>query len=828
MKNKKQDKLLLSVFALFILFFIVMAIFRLNTINKMGVLLNQINTNSFAESIETKEIINQFYRLLSDSFKNLIIATFFYVLISIGIALFTRKKLFKYEKILYEEKEELKVTFNSIGDGIITTDTNGNVLKLNKVAEEFTGWSAEDANGQSFEKVFDIINLLTGERAKNPVEYVLKTDKPCELENHTILTSKDGTQRHIADSAAPIKDYNDKTTGVVMIFRDVTERKIAENELKESEEKHRLLMTQMHQGLALHEIIFDDKGKGVDYRFIDVNESFEKMTGLKKEDIIGKTVLEALPDTESYWIEKYSHIATTGEPLQYENYSKEIGKYFEVNAYSPKYGQFVTIFTDITKRKQDEEILKQSKLLLNCSIESAKNMTILLIDNNYNYIHFNQTHKKQMKNLYDIDIEIGMNLIDCIKGEKDKIHSRSNFAHALNGESYNCIEKFGFYIRRYFEIFYNPIIDDDNKILGATCFSTDITKRIEKEMEIVYINNHDSLTGLYNRRFFEKEKDNIDNEYSLPLSVIMGDINGLKLINDSIGHSEGDQLLVAIANILKECCRVDHIIARTGGDEFVILMPKTSNKEAIEIIKNINLSCEEYNKNAISELYYTSISLGCDTKERIDESIEYVLKRAEDNMYRRKLLQSKSLHSNILSSMKRTMIEKSHETEDHAERLVHLSIKLGKVIGFTYEQIDDLKLLATLHDIGKIGISDQVLNKPGELTKQEWIEMKKHPEIGYRIAMSSPELVPIADCILYHHERWDGSGYPQGLSGEEIPLISRAVAVVDAYDAMTQDRTYRKAMTKEDAIIEIVNNAGTQFDPYIAKVFVEMLQNDTE
>ena len=145
----------------------------------------------------------------------------------------------------------------------------------------------------------------------------------------------------------------------------------------------------------------------------------------------------------------------------------------------------------------------------------------------------------------------------------------------------------------------------------------------------------------------------------------------------------------------------------------------------------------------------------------------------------------------------------------------------------TDAQLNELELLSTLHDIGKIGINDNILNKPGKLTEDEWVDMKKHPEIGYRIAMTTPELVPIADYILSHHEHWDGSGYPQGSKREEIPLLSRIIAVADAYDAMTSDRPYRRAMTKNAAIEEIKKNAGTQFDPYIAELFLNILnEND--
>jgi diguanylate cyclase (GGDEF)-like protein len=362
--------------------------------------------------------------------------------------------------------------------------------------------------------------------------------------------------------------------------------------------------------------------------------------------------------------------------------------------------------------------------------------------------------------------------------------------------------------------------------LGALIFYEgtieDITERKRAVDQIRYLSFHDKLTDLYNRVYFEEELNRLDTERQLPISIIMGDVNGLKLVNDAFGHAAGDKLLMRVAQILRDCCRREDVIARLGGDEFAIFLPRTGFKVTSVIIDRIKFAC----LNASKDPVHLSIALGAVTKESPSQNIQEVLREAEERMYRSKLLESKSLRASIISSLKRTLFEKSHETEEHTNRLQRVALKIGHALGLSEGELNDLSLLSTLHDIGKIAIPEGIIVKPGQLSPEEWDLIWKHPEIGYRIAAATPELVPIAEAILAHHEWWDGTGYPRGLKGEEIPLLSRIISIVDAFDVMTFGRPYKERVTQEQALMELQKQAGVQFDSKLTEIFVKMESED--
>ncbi len=362
------------------------------------------------------------------------------------------------------------------------------------------------------------------------------------------------------------------------------------------------------------------------------------------------------------------------------------------------------------------------------------------------------------------------------------------------------------------------IIYKDKKSLLIT--SLDITENVDSEKRIKYLNYHDKLTGLYNRNYFEEELARLNTERQLPLSIIVCDVNGLKLVNDAFGHQTGDLLLKKIANVIQKPCRKEDIIARWGGDEFVILLPQTPYEIGENICNRIKDACSKAQNKPIK----LSVAMGVATKINSEIKINDTIKKAEDRMYKNKLAHNESTRNSIIASLENTLLEKSHETNDHAERMNKLAIEFAKILGLPTNQIDELKLLSKLHDIGKVSISEKILKKTTKLTDKEFEEIKGHPESGYRIIKAVPELAPVAESILAHHERWDGTGYPRGLAKEEIPYIARIISIIDSFDVMTHARSYKKAFSKEKAIAEIERCAGSQFDPKLAKAFIEMIK----
>lgn len=333
------------------------------------------------------------------------------------------------------------------------------------------------------------------------------------------------------------------------------------------------------------------------------------------------------------------------------------------------------------------------------------------------------------------------------------------------------------------------------------------------------IGYHDALTGLYNRRFLEEELRRLDTVRNLPLSIIMGDMNGLKLINDAFGHEQGDQFIHKAAQAIKAGCRVSDLAARWGGDEFVICLPETGVEDADKVVGRILSHCREEQVNG----FEVNISFGVSAKTDAGMAMADVLREAEAAMYRQKSKDRKYVRGDVLNTVRLSLYQREPEEEAHAGLVSDLCRRTALALGLGDDAADKLALGGLMHDIGKVAVSTGILEKHGQLTEAEWEQIRKHPEIGFRVVCSEPGMEDIGHAILAHHERLDGNGYPKGLGSGDIGLYARIIAVTESYASMTRPGKYgkdRAPMTREEAVAEIRRNEGGQFDPEVAEVFI--------
>ena len=593
------------------------------------------------------------------------------------------------------------------------------------------------------------------------------------------------------------------------------------------ESSYKKLFLDLPIGYAFFEIIYDEEGKPYDYKFTEVNSIFEEKSGLTSCDLVGKSIsafFEYIGNKKTELLMIYAGRALyKGKEQEFDIFNKHVNKWYKIHLQSYDANTLVAYLIDITKEKLHMTELESARRRMENIIEATDigtwELNMQTGERIYNerwadilgytleelspineHTWKSLVHPEDLQQELDKDVLLYSKKIDRYDNEYRMRHKDGHWVWIQDrGKVISWTE------------------DGNPLLLSGT--HTDITAKRNKQEEVLYLSYRDQLTGYYNRRYLDENLKKIDVEENLPISVILADVNGLKLTNDSFGHSVGDNLLKKATDVIRNCCRSTDKLVRIGGDEFLMILPKTESWKAVEIIKNINSEALSVKVKGID----VSISFGYKTKRKVEESFQDIFKSAETRMYRHKLYESSCIRNKTIEIIMNTLCEKSNREMLHAKRVGEICEKIALRLKFEKDKITQIKLAGMMHDIGKMGIDENILNKPQRLSYDEYNELKRHPEIGYRMLSTSNDYSEIADFVLKHHERWDGKGYPGGFKGEEIAIQARIIAVAEAYDDMIHGMPYKRNMNVSEAISELKRCSGTQFDPNIVEVLIDTL-----
>lgn len=546
-----------------------------------------------------------------------------------------------------------------------------------------------------------------------------------------------------------------------------------------------------------------------------VNTKFCEMLHLSKEDILKKHIEYLLDKIYSNENIKFNRDIDLGSKSvkEYSVYDKVVEVHVvKVNNYDSEISSIVTLI-DVTWRVGvKKEIIKQKNMLN--SIIDAIPESIFFKDVNSKYLGCNLAFEE----LFDVKREEiigkGNEVLAFSKDEAENFVTKDK--EVL--ETGKCIKVESIHTYKNGKVFLEdikaPIFGEGNEIIGVVGTSRDITERKKLEDKLTYLSYRDKLTGLYNRTYFDKVSEEYNKNKEDIISIIMGDMNGLKIVNDSLGHLEGDRFIVEISKIIKKVVKDKGEVVRWGGDEIVIILKGTDKDKAIEISEDISNECLLANHKPVP----LSISLGVSSGK--GKNINELITEAEKEVYKNKLLNDATIRKATINSIKRN-IYNNDESKKRIKRMMKLANKIGEEMKLSKNEMDNLRLVVKLHDIGKIGISYEILEKGNNLTKEEIELIKLHTEKGYRILQADKDLSHIASAVLTHHERWDGKGYPLGLAGNSIPFCARVVYLLNAYDYMINGKDEK--ISKEEAIEVIKKESGKKFDPRLVKVFLRVL-----
>lgn len=646
----------------------------------------------------------------------------------------------------------LNTALMNISDAVIITDKFGDIIYTNRRVKEVHGYEPEEMHG----KRADMFAEPLPEKAQEELMKTLGEGKTFSAVS--LSRRKDGSSFLCEFELTPVFDEKTAAYGLVSIQRDITDRINMMEELKNINERFEQL-TKQSRAIAWE---FNERGE-----FTYISNASYDVLGYHPAEMVGRMFFyELLADeTESELYAAFSSkqsffdtkcivktkqgdlitLSINGFPI-----TNELGNYTGYRGLSLDITEKVIMEQTI---KNEEERYRTTLLSVGDGVISTDALGRITVMNPVaeKLTGFRQ-EEAMGKPLFAV-----FNIIDEETGKPC-----DNPVHVVlkSGESYKSpgtpllVSKSG--TQTPIENNASPIKNNDGRITGAVIVFRDFSEYRDRQKKIEYLSFHDPLTGLYNRRFAEDAISAADKRENLPITIMVVDVNGLKLTNDAFGHKMGDNLLVTVSEILQKACSPADMIARMGGDEFIILMTKTDEAKA-ELVKQKLVQSAAAVK---LESVIVSLAIGYAVKKNVGEQIEGVIMNADNHMYKEKLKFGKTMRSQTIETVLRNINYKYDREQVHTERVSQYCEAIAKALGLHEKEVQEIKIAGALHDIGKIIIPPEILSKPGKLTKDEYDVVKRHPETGYQILKSSDEYLNLAEYVLYHHERWDGKGYP--------------------------------------------------------------------
>lgn len=572
-------------------------------------------------------------------------------------------------------------------------------------------------------------------------------------------------------------------------------------ELLDDGGRFRRLFDEMREGFALHEVIVDAAGRPVDYRFLEVNPAFELQTGLAAENVLGRTVLEVIPDIEPEWIFRYGYVALTGEPAAFVLPASALGRVYEVHAYSPQEGFFATLFMDVTERQQSIDALRESEM--------------------------------RYRELYE-QSPLGYQSLDC-EGRVLAVNDAWTRALGYSEQEARGVWFGDFLVPDQVEAFRQRF--PEFKATGAVHTEFAMLRK-DGEIRLMVVDGrigtdtsgdfkqtHCILQDVTERRSIEETQRQLDERHKSTFTdapypmIIHAEDGEVVQINKAWEELSGYGI--------DDIPTIDEWTQRAYGERRQTIEKDIQALFAIDGRKEggEHTIRTAWGENRVWD--FSSAPLGTmsdgrrlvmSTARDVTESI-----RGREQL-RQSHAQLQQMIFEVTEALGKIVEARDPYTQGHQERVASVSRAIAVEMGLPDDEVAAIEMAALVHDIGKMAVPSEILSKPGQLSTAEFNLMKCHPQQSYDILKDVSFPYPIADIVLQHHERLDGSGYPGGLSGANVHLAARVLAVGDVVEAMASHRPYRPALPMALVVNEISNSL--KYDEDVVDAFMRLYRSN--